>query len=118
MLELFFRHLSCRAGILFACLVLGACSPEKNRYGERGNNPNGPPSPAAAGEVTSSSGPGSQIAAIAPLKIPARVASGAVTESRGTWNSAVQKVTYVGSADNTRQAMPFGTIHRRKRSAV
>lgn len=45
--------------------------------------------------------------AAASLRIPERVASGAVTESRGTWNSAVQKITYLSSADNTRQPMMF-----------
>jgi dipeptidyl aminopeptidase/acylaminoacyl peptidase len=42
-----------------------------------------------------------------PLKTPERVASGKVTESGGGWNSAVQSVTYVSSADGTRQPMMF-----------
>ncbi|HEX7772632.1 MAG TPA: prolyl oligopeptidase family serine peptidase [Pyrinomonadaceae bacterium] len=44
---------------------------------------------------------------VAPLKTPERVASGKVTESRGTWNSVVQRIMYVSSADNTRQPMMF-----------
>ncbi|HEX7175878.1 MAG TPA: prolyl oligopeptidase family serine peptidase [Pyrinomonadaceae bacterium] len=35
------------------------------------------------------------------------MASGEVTESGGTWNRAVQSITYVSSADNTRQPMMF-----------
>ncbi len=44
---------------------------------------------------------------VPPLRTPDRVASGQVTESRGTWNSMVQQITYVSSADNTRQPMMF-----------
>src|SRR4051812_12978045 len=43
----------------------------------------------------------------APLRTPDRVASGAVTESRATWNTAVQRITYLSSADNTPQPMMF-----------
>ena len=39
--------------------------------------------------------------------MPDRVASGAVTESGGTWNSAVQSITYRSSADGTNQPMMF-----------
>ena len=35
------------------------------------------------------------------------MASGEVTESGGTWNTAVQSITYLSAADNTRQPMMF-----------
>ncbi|HKS28586.1 MAG TPA: prolyl oligopeptidase family serine peptidase [Pyrinomonadaceae bacterium] len=44
---------------------------------------------------------------VEPLKVPDRVASGAVTESGGGWNKAVQSITYQSSADNTPQPMMF-----------
>src|SRR5690349_16336129 len=43
----------------------------------------------------------------APLKTPESVASGKVTESRGSWNAMVQQIMYLSSADNTQQPMMF-----------
>ncbi len=85
--------------ILFACVAFVACSSATKRTeGTRGSTstptPVVSPSPSPTPEV-------------APLKTPERVASGEVTESRGTWNRAVQSITYVSSADNTRQPMMF-----------
>ena len=44
---------------------------------------------------------------VAPLRVPESVASGKVTESRGTWNSMVKDIRYESSADNTQQPMMF-----------
>jgi dipeptidyl aminopeptidase/acylaminoacyl peptidase len=44
---------------------------------------------------------------VAPLRVPERVASGRLTESRGGWNRAVRDVTYPTDADGTRQPMMF-----------
>lgn len=44
---------------------------------------------------------------VVPLKVPERVASGAVTESGGGWNEAVRRITYRTSADGTMQPAMF-----------
>ena len=39
--------------------------------------------------------------------MPERVAAGEVTEQGGPWNRAVQRITYLSTADKTRQPMMF-----------
>ena len=80
-----------RSVFLLACLTLVACSNEPKTANESNS-----PSP------TTSSTPDAD-----PLKIPERVASGTVTELRGTWSSAVQSIDYLSAADNSRQPMMF-----------
>lgn len=93
-----------RAAILLACLAFAACSQATRRAedtsGNRGSTASTLPTPPPAS--SSSAAP-----SVAPLISPDRVASGEVTESGGTWNRAVQSITYVSSADNTRQPMMF-----------
>jgi dienelactone hydrolase len=94
-----------RAVILLACLTLAACSQAtkraENADGNRGTTEPAQATPAAA-SPTASPTPD-----VEPLKIPERVASGAVTESGGTWNRMVQRIIYLSSADNTQQPMMF-----------
>jgi poly(3-hydroxybutyrate) depolymerase len=101
------KFLYARAGILFVCLALAACSPETKRNGEVSDENKSPASPVSAQADSPSSESNPAPPPVAPIRTPKRVASGAVTESRGTWNSVVQKITYVSSADNTRQPMMF-----------
>ena len=61
----------------------------------------------ASGQATTPPSSPSPTPTVAPLRTPETVASGRVTESRGTWNSRVQQITYVSSADNTEQPMMF-----------
>jgi poly(3-hydroxybutyrate) depolymerase len=84
---------------LATCIALAACS--------RGGDTvvNVPTSPATQASASPSPTPSSTPAA--PLKIPERVASGAVTETRGSWDKKVQRIRYLSSADNTQQPMMF-----------
>ena len=87
--------------ILLVFVTFAACSSATRRAedtrGGSGSTATTPsPTPVASPTV-----------AVAPLKTPERVASGEVTESGGTWNKAVQSITYVSSADNSRQPMMF-----------
>ena len=93
-----------RALIVFGCLACAACSSSPRTTQDASGNPN-----AASTQPTASSPSPtpSPTPAGEPLKIPERVSSGAVTESRGTWNSAVQSITYQSSADGTNQPMMF-----------
>ena len=88
-----------------ACIALAACSQTPNRAenasGNRGSSESAQTTPAPASPTATPT------PVVEPLKIPERVASGAVTESRGTWNRAVQSITYQSSADNTSQPMMF-----------
>jgi len=95
----FFRA---RAVIVLACLVLTACSPASKRAEDTTTN-RGTAQPTRA-TPTSTPSPTLQIE---PLKLPERVASGEVTEQGGAWNRVVQRITYLSSADNTRQPMMF-----------
>jgi len=91
--------------ILLACLALVACSQTTNRdtSGNRGSAGSTQTTPAAVSPTaTPTPTPEPE-----PLKIPERVASGAVTESGGAWNRAVQSINYLSAADNTRQPMMF-----------
>lgn len=83
-------------------LVCASCSgtAEKAQSGNQGSTP-------ASDQASTPNSSPSPSPTVAPLKTPERVASGEVTESRGTWNSMVQQITYVSSADNTRQPMMF-----------
>ena len=94
-----------RIAILLACLALSACSQATKRAEDASGNR----SPAQTAQATPapSTPAASPSPQVEPLKIPERVASGEVTESRGTWNRVVQSITYVSSADNTRQPMMF-----------
>ena len=98
-----FKPAYARAVILLACLALAACSQTSNRA-EESNRATASPetTPAASPTATASPSP-----AVEPLKVPERVASGAVTESGGGWNKAVQTINYMSAADNTRQPMMF-----------
>ena len=92
-----------RAFILLACLILAACSQTtKTAENANGNRGSAESAPTTAASPTASPTP-----EVEPLKTPERVASGAVTESRGAWNKAVQSINYVSAADNTRQPMMF-----------
>ena len=91
-----------RTIILLACLTLAGCSQTaENAKGNRGSAASAPTTAASASSTPSPTPEGEQ------LKIPERVALGAVTESRGVWNKAVQSINYVSTADNTRQPMMF-----------
>ena len=83
---------------LCACLLLAACS----QTTKTAQNASSAPTTAAPVSPTASPTP-----EIEQLKVPERVASGAVTESGGAWNKAVQSINYVSAADNTRQPMMF-----------
>jgi dienelactone hydrolase len=92
-----------RALVLLACLVLTACSQasKENGTSDRGSaqSTQAPPSsPASTPSPTPE---------IEPLRVPERVATGKVTERGGGWNKAVRRITYLSSADNTRQPMMF-----------
>ena len=88
----------------FACLALTACSDAPNRAEDaRRNNA----TTTAQSTPSPSSPTPSPTPTVEPLKTPERVASGAVTESSGTWNTAVQSITYKSSADDTNQPMMF-----------
>src|SRR4051812_33299143 len=89
-----------RAVILLACLTLAACSQATKRAEDASGNRGSAESTQAP--PTSVSPTASPTPEVEPLKIPERVASGAVTESGGTWNRMVQRITYLSSADNTR----------------
>src|SRR5215213_1215409 len=82
-------------------LVCASCSGSAEKT-QRGNQAS-----TTASDQTSTSPSPSPSPTVAPLRTPERVASGKVTESSGTWNSVVQQITYVSSADNTRQPMMF-----------
>ncbi len=94
-----------RAVTLLACLVLTTCSQASKRAEDTTSNRGAaqstqatPPSPASSPSPTPK---------IEAIKVPERVASGEVTEKGGGWNKAVQRITYLSSADNTRQPMMF-----------
>lgn len=94
-----------RVFILFVCLMLAACSQAtKTEEKANGNRGSGGSAPTAAASVSPTASPTPEIE---QLTVPERVASGAVTESGGTWNKAVQNINYVSTADNTRQPMMF-----------
>ncbi len=94
-----------RTVILLACLALAACSHASKRAedagADRGSTHSAQATPATSIPTAS------PIPEVAPLKMPARVATGEVTESGGAWNRSVQRITYVSSADDTRQPMMF-----------
>lgn len=93
-----------RAVILLACLTLLACS-DAGKKRETSANPGSAQSAPTTSAVASPTP--SPTPEVEPLKTPERVASGAVTESGGTWNRAVQTINYISAADNTRQPMMF-----------
>lgn len=82
--------------ILLACVAFAACSSEtKDTTSSTASpTPNVSPSPSPTPQV-------------AALKTPERVASGEVTESRGSWNKLVKSIRYMSTADNTQQPMMF-----------
>ena len=98
-LTLYTRALACGIAICFVC---ASCSENAERA-QSGNQASRTSSDQASTPTPSPS----PSAAVAPLRTPDRVASGQVTESRGTWSSLVQQITYVSSADNTQQPMMF-----------
>jgi dienelactone hydrolase len=91
-----------RAVIFLGCLILAACSQTPKTTENASGNAQSSPATAASVSPTPSPAP-----EVEQLKIPDRVASGAVTESRGTWNRAVQSIKYLSAADNTNQPMMF-----------
>ena len=94
-----------RAIILLACLALPACSQTEKRAEDLApvvGSTTSTQTPFPSSSPAPSPTPNTE-----PLKVPERVASGAVTESGGVWNKAVQTVTYLSAADNTRQPMMF-----------
>jgi dipeptidyl aminopeptidase/acylaminoacyl peptidase len=101
------KFVCARTLVLFVCLALVACSPEPKEGTATGEHNDPQASSASAQALAPSSASSPSLPAVAPLRTPERVASGAVSESHGTWNSAVQKITYLSSADNTRQPMMF-----------
>lgn len=90
-----------RAIILLVCLVVAGCSQASKTVDVSGNR--GSPQP---GQTTPAS-TASPSPEVAPLKVPDKVSSGEVTEAGGRWSTAVQNITYLSSADNTRQPMMF-----------
>lgn len=89
-----------RRGItLLVCVVLVACS--------RGEDTAVNPPTSQATQAKPSLSPTPSPTPVTPLKTPERVASGAVTETRGSWDKKVQRITYLSSADNTHQPMMF-----------
>ena len=92
-----------RAVILPACLIFAACSQTTETENASGNRGSAESAPARAGSVSPTPSPTPE----SELKMPETVASGAVTESRGAWNEAVQSINYLSAADNTRQPMMF-----------
>ena len=96
-------HFTCTlVWAIAVCFVCVSCSggAEKTQSGNQA-------SPAASDQASTPSSTPSPSPAVAPLKIPERVTSGRVTESRGTWSSVVQQIMYLSSADNSRQPMMF-----------
>ena len=93
-----------RALVFVACLTLVSCSDETKPADATSNR--SPGQSTQASPTPSTPGP-SPRPEVAPLITPERVASGQITESGGGWNKAVQRITYVSSADNTRQPMMF-----------
>ena len=88
--------------ILLACVSFLACSPAT----KEAEDTTGSRSSTSSTPIASSASP-SPSPDVSPLRTPERVASGEVTESGGAWNSAVQRITYTSSADNSRQPMMF-----------
>ena len=91
--------------ILLVFVTFAACSSATRRAEDTSGNQRSTAaisSPAPVASATVAPAP-----EVTPLKTPERVASGEVTESGGTWNKAVQSITYVSSADNSRQPMMF-----------
>jgi dipeptidyl aminopeptidase/acylaminoacyl peptidase len=85
-----------------ACATTGA---EQN--GEAGDKNGLSVSPTSVQAASSSPAPSPPPLEAAPLRTPRGVASGTVRESGGTWNRAVQSITYASSADGTRQPAMF-----------
>lgn len=99
------KHSHARAAILLACFALAACSQPDRRTEDA--NINRDSSQSTQATPISVSPTASPTPEVEPLKVPERVASGAVTESGGGWNKAVESINYLSSADNTRQPMMF-----------
>lgn len=98
----FVKLKSVRVVIVLAFLLPAACS-------QTTKTPENTSGAAQSGPMTiaSVSPAASPTPEIEQLKVPERVASGLVTESRGVWNKAVQSINYLSAADNTRQPMIF-----------
>lgn len=94
-------HTFARTFVLLACLLPAACS-QTTKTAENESGAQSAPTTAASVSPTASPTP-----EVEQLKIPERVASGAVTESGGAWSKAVQSINYLSAADNTRQPMMF-----------
>lgn len=113
MAKFFPQFRSVRTGNLLVCVVLVACSPPakgaEEASGDKGSSDRATSASQASEQATPSAAlpSPSPTQQPAPLKIPERVASGAVTENGGGWNKAVQRITYLSSADSTRQRMMF-----------
>lgn len=106
-ITLFTLRRECWIVISVACAAFVACSSETKRAEDTSGNRNSTVSTSTPAPNVSSSGSQSTTPAIAPLRTPERVASGEVTESRGTWSRMVKSITYLSSADNTQQPMMF-----------
>ena len=91
-----------RAALLLACLLLAACS-QTTKTAENASGNHGSPTTTPA-SVTPTASPTPEVE---QLKVPERVASGAVTESGGAWSKAVQSINYLSAADKTGQPMMF-----------
>ncbi|MDQ3802688.1 MAG: prolyl oligopeptidase family serine peptidase [Acidobacteriota bacterium] len=94
-----------RAVILLVCFALAGCSQATKRAEDASGNRGSAQSTQA--KPTSLTPTPSSTPEVAPLRTPERVAAGEVTESGGGWNRMVQRITYLSSADNTRQPMMF-----------
>lgn len=81
------------------CIALAACS----RGGDTAVNVR----TSQSTQATPSPSPTPSSTPVTPLKIPDRVASGAVTETRGSWDEKVQRIRYLSSADDSQQPMMF-----------
>jgi acetyl esterase/lipase len=97
------RSTGALAWALAIWFVCASCSGSADKA-QPGNQPSTTASQQAPSTPPSSPSPSPTVA---PLKTPERVASGNVTESRGTWNSVVEQIMYESSADKTRQPMMF-----------
>jgi len=94
-----------RVVFLLACLVLNACSQASKRAADATSNRG--PAESTQATPASPASTASPTPEIEPLKVPERVAAGEVTEQGGPWNRAVQRITYLSTADKTRQPMMF-----------
>ena len=90
--------------LLLLCVIVLSCGSTTNQSVSTSGTDNSAPLATAPSPTPSASSPTPEIAL---LKTPERITSGALTESEGGWNEAVQKITYQTSADNSEQPALF-----------